>query len=367
MTALAASNLPARAGVKDIVDASILPLMAKEHIPGMAVGIVENGKPHVFYYGVASREMKQPVGADTLFELGSVSKTFTATLASYAQIHGFLSLSDQTGKYIEPLARTAFGNVTLLELGTHTAGALPMQVPDGIGDDAALFRYLRTWDPAAPPGTSRVYSNIGIGLLGLITAKAMDDDFPELVQRRLFPALGLTHTYIEIPAERMADYAQGYTHGGKPIRMAPGELWQEAYGVRTTAPDMVRFLEDNMNLVNLAPDVQRAVMDTHTGYFKAGLMTQDLIFEQYAYPVTLQTLLSGTAEINDNVPATALTPPEPPEPDAWLNKTGSTNGFAAYIAFIPGRKLGIVLLANKSYPLLERVTAAYRILKRLDH
>jgi beta-lactamase class C len=187
------------------------------------------------------------------------------------------------------------------------------------------------------------------------------------MESHLFPALGMESTYINVPAGKLSDYAEGYTKDGAPIRMSPGVLWAEAYGVRTTAADMVRFVEANMNLIQLDRKVQRAVTDTHTGYFKAGAMTQDLIWEQYPYPVTLQTLLDGnsSAMIFNATPVTEITPPQPPREDVWINKTGSTNGFGAYVAFIPQKRLGIVILANKNFPIDERVSIAYRILTSL--
>lgn len=108
-------------------------------------------------------------------------------------------------------------------------------------------------------------------------------------------------------------------------------------------------------------------MATHTGYFQAGPMTQDLIWEQYPYPVDAQKLLAGNsyAMIFEATPVTRISPPERPRQDVWINKTGSTNGFGAYVAFIPAKQLGIVILANKSYPIDARVTTAYRILTLL--
>lgn len=350
--------------IKNVVDAAVRPVMAKYHIPGMAVGIVVHGKTYVFDYGVASAETGKPITGKTLFELGSVSKTLTATLTSYAAVSGELSLSDTTSKYLPSLRGSRFGNVSLLELGTHTPGGLPLQVPDNVESIAQLMQYFKAWHPTYAPGTYRTYSNVSIGTLGLITAKSMGADFDTLMERRLFPALGMNSSYINVPQARMADYAEGYAKSSSPIRMTPGVLSSEAYGIRTTAGDMVRFLEENMDAIPLDTKLQRAIDDTHTGYFNAGAMTQDLIWEQYRYPVALKTLLGGNsaAVIFDPTQVTAISPPRKPRGDVWINKTGSTSGFGTYVAFIPEKRLGIVILANKNYPIPDRVRIAYRIL-----
>jgi len=352
---------------KSIADAAIQPIMEKYNIPGMAVGIIVGGKPYVFDYGLASRETRKPVTRSTLFEIGSISKTFTATLASYAQVNGQLSLSEKTSRYLPSLRGSKFGDVSLMSLGTHTPGGFPLQVPDNIKTIADLMRYLKEWQPAYAPGTYRTYANPSIGMLGLITAKSMNGDFATLMERRLFPALGIASTYINVPTARMADYAQGYTKKDKPIRMAAAVLSAEAYGVKTTAADMIRFVEANMNLIKLDEKLQRAITDTHTGYFKAGVMTQDLIWEQYPYPVDLKTLLEGNSRemILRPTPVTQLTPPLEPRDDVLLDKTGSTNGFGGYVAFVPEKQLGIVILANKNYPNDDRIRIAHQILTQL--
>jgi len=352
-----------------IVDGAITPLMAREGVAGMAVGVIVDGKPCAFYYGVASKESGQPVTRDTLFELGSVSKTFTATLAAFAQETGHLSLSDPVGRYLTGLRGSPFGDdVTLLELATHTPGGLPLQVPDDVHDNAQLMQFFRAWQPRYAPGTYRTYANPGIGTLGLITAKSMGQDFDALVQRRLFPALGMTTSYMQVPAARMKDYAQGYAKNGAPVRMKPGVLSSEAYGARSTAADMMRFLQANMNdAAHIDAHLQRAIIATHTGYFKAGPMTQDLIWEQYPYPTPLQALLDGNGQSMafDAHEVERIDPPQAPRDDAWINKTGSTNGFGAYLAFVPAKHVGIVMLANKNLPNAERVRAAYAIVTEL--
>lgn len=357
-----------QASIKRAVDKAIAPVMAKNGIPGMAVGIVAGGKTYVYNYGVSSTATGKPVTQNTLFELGSVSKTFTATLASYAQLSGKLSLSDKTARYLPSLQGSPFGNVSLLNLGTHTPGVLPLQVPDEIHNNDELLSYFKAWKPNCAPGTCRTYSNPGIGTLGLITAKSMGEAFAPLIEQHLLPALGMKNTYIEVPTARMADYAQGYKKDGTPTRMAPGMLSSEAYGLKTTAADMNRFVQANMGLVSLDGKFQSAITATHTGYYKAGVMTQDLIWEQYPYPVTQAALQEGnsSAMALNATPVSEIRPPLAPRQDVWINKTGSTNGFGAYVAFVPEKRLGIVILGNRNFPIEDRVVAAYQVLKALD-
>lgn len=368
MLGIADTAFAAADRVQAVVDETIRPLMTEKQIPGMAVGVVVDGKAHVFNYGVASKESGRPVTNATLFELGSVSKTFTATLASLAEVDKQLSLSDKVETYLPPLRGSDFGKVRLLDLGAHTVGGLPLQVPDDVRDEAELISYLKHWHAAHAPGTFRTYSNISIGTLGILTANRLQQDSTSLMEGRLFPGLGLKNTFIDVPAAREADYAQGYTAAGKPIRMKMEVVGREAYGVKSTAGDLLHFMQGNMKLIPLEASLQRAVTQTHTGYFQAGPMTQDLIWEQYPYPVALKTLLTGNgpAMLFKGMKVTEIRPPEAPRDDVWINKTGSTNGFSSYVAFVPAKRMGIVILANRSYPIEDRVAAAYRILTALD-
>ncbi|MCY1181495.1 Beta-lactamase [compost metagenome] len=97
-------------------------------------------------------------------------------------------------------------------------------------------------------------------------------------------------------------------------------------------------------------------------------MTQDLIWEQYSYPAALDALVQGNGSrmALESHAVTAIEPPLPPQKAVWVNKTGATDGFGAYVAFVPEKQLGIVLLANKNYPNEERVKLAYRILGELE-
>lgn len=355
------------ARLKAITDAAIKPIMEKNGIPGLAVGISVDGESYIFTYGAMSKSTGQPVTAETLFELGSISKTFTATLATYAEANGHLSLSGRVKDYLPGVKGTAFGDVTLTHLGTHTAGGFPLQVPDNVKTETQLLAYLKSWKPSYGAGTHRTYANPSIGMLGYITAKAMGQGYDAAMQDTLFPALGLKDTFTVVPQAKLANYAQGYTRNDEPARLSPGILSSEAYGVRSTATDMIRFVNANLGLEKLDGKIRQAIASTHTGYFAVGAMTQDLVWEQYARPVALKTLVqSNSGALLKTVPVQDIAPPLKPGQDVFVNKTGSTNGFGAYVAFIPQRKLGIVILANKNYPNEDRVTAAVEILTAVD-
>ncbi|MGV1786853.1 MULTISPECIES: class C beta-lactamase [Agrobacterium] len=354
------------ARLKAITDAAIKPVMEKNGIPGLAVGISVDGENHVFTYGVMSKTTGQPVTPQTLFELGSISKTFTVTLSTYAETQGKLSLSGKVEDYLPSMKGKPFGDVTLMHLGTHTAGGFPLQVPDNVKTEPQLLAYLKAWKPAYKAGTHRTYANPSIGMLGYVTAKAMGQSYDSAMQDVLFPALGLKSTFTMVPKAKMADYAQGYKRTGEPARMTPAILSSEAYGVRSTATDMIRFVNANMGLEKLDGKLQQAIANTHAGYFSVGAMTQDMIWEQYAYPAALKTLIeTNSGALLKTVPVSEISPPMKPRGDVFINKTGSTNGFGAYVAFIPEQKLGIVILANKNYPNEDRVAVAYEILNGL--
>jgi beta-lactamase class C len=365
--ATAARAADAPAGISAAVDRAVRPLLEEHGAPGVAVAVTVGGQRYFFSYGVAAKDTNTPVTEDTLFEIGSVSKTITATLATYAQALGKLSLDDHPGQYMPQLRDSALDQASLLHLGTYTAGGLPLQFPDGVGNNAEMATYFQQWKPAAHPGTQRRYSNPSIGLFGHIAALAMDSDFADLVETELFPKLGLERSYIRVPEAEVARYAWGTNKNGKAVRVTPAVLDAEAYGVKASAVDLVRFVESNIRPDALEPALRQAVEGTHIGYFKVGEMVQGLGWEQYPYPVTLERLLAGNSTTMSMKPnaAAALASPQAPSEPTLFNKTGSTGGFGAYVAFVPAKQIGIVLLANKNVPIPARITAAHAVLEQL--
>jgi beta-lactamase class C len=213
-------------------------------------------------------------------------------------------------------------------------------------------------------GARRQYSNPSIGLFGYLAAQSLGKPFNELMEGSLFPELGLKSSYIDVPQDEMSFYAQGYTKTDQPTRLKGGALDAEAYGVKTNLEDMARFLQLNMQPTELPAPLQQAIASTHAGYYRVGEMSQGLGWESYAWPVNLDTLQTGNAPEMVSQPHAVqwLNPPQAPEGDVLFNKTGSTNGFGNYVAFVPGKGLGVVILANKNYPNADRVKIAYELL-----
>lgn len=356
------------AKVREIVSSVVEPVMKEHSIPGMAVGVTVGGKHHLLNYGIASEEGGIAVTDDTLFEIGSISKTFTATLAQKAALEKKLSLDDPASRYVSWARGSAFDRIRLVDLATHSTGGLPLTFPDGVTDEVQMREFMRRFTPVYEPGTRRSYSNLGIGMVGVATAAALDMPFAVAMRKELFEPLGITRSYYAVPAEETKHYALGHTRQGAPIRMAPGPLDSEAYGLRSNTTDVLRFLDVQIGAGKSDDLLRRAVAATHESRFTVGDVAQGLIWESYAYPVSAKAFEAGNSNAMyfEAMPVTPTTPPVVPAGDRYFNKTGSTNGFAGYVAFIPSKKLGVVLLANKNYAIPARVAAGYRILSVLD-
>lgn len=352
--------------VKAVIDQQFKPLLAQYNIPGLAVAVTLNGQHYFVNYGVASKQSQQPIRNDTLFELGSVSKTFNATLAGYAQAQGKLSFSDHPAKYFPELNNTAVNRATALNLGTYTAGGFPLQFPDEVVTQRDMVKYFQKWQPKTKISVARQYSNPSIGLMGYVTALAMKKPYSELIEKTLFPELGLKQSFIHVPESQMKNYAWGYKND-QAMRVSAGMFDAEAYGVKSSSADMLKFIDAQLNPQQLKQPMRKTIENTHVGYFKVGAMTQGLGWEQYTYPVSLATLLQGNSSkmALESHTVTPIKQPKLASAATLFNKTGATNGFGAYVAFIPQQKIGIVMLANTNFPNEARITASYQTIQQL--
>ena len=352
----------------EVVERTVTPLMNAQAIPGMAVAVIYQGQPHYFTFGRADVAANKPVTPQTLFELGSISKTFTGVLGGDAIARGEVALGDPVAKYWPELTGKQWQGIRMLDLATYTAGGLPLQVPDEVTDTASLLRFYQNWQPQWKPGTTRLYANASIGLFGALAVKPSGMSYEQAMTTRVFKPLKLDHTWINVPKAEEAHYAWGYREG-KAVHVSPGMLDAEAYGVKTNVKDMASWLIANMKPDSLqAPSLKQGIALAQSRYWRVGAMYQGLGWEMLNWPVDAKTVVGGS----DNkvalapLPVVEVNPPAPPVKASWVHKTGSTGGFGSYVAFIPEKQLGIVMLANKSYPNPARVEAAYRILDALQ-
>lgn len=362
------STFAAPQQINDIVHRTITPLIEQQKIPGMAVAVIYQGKPYYFTWGYADIAKKQPVTQQTLFELGSVSKTFTGVLGGDAIARGEIKLSDPTTKYWPELTAKQWNGITLLHLATYTAGGLPLQVPDEVKSSSDLLRFYQNWQPAWAPGTQRLYANSSIGLFGALAVKPSGLSFEQAMQTRVFQPLKLNHTWINVPPAEEKNYAWGYREG-KAVHVSPGALDAEAYGVKSTIEDMARWVQSNLKPLDInEKTLQQGIQLAQSRYWQTGDMYQGLGWEMLDWPVNPDSIINGS----DNKialaarPVKAITPPTPAVRASWVHKTGATGGFGSYVAFIPEKELGIVMLANKNYPNPARVDAAWQILNALQ-
>ncbi|HDU8576936.1 TPA: beta-lactamase [Vibrio diabolicus] len=349
--------------LKSVVDECAKGLMNEYDIPGLAVAVTIDGKRYFYNYGFADESKGSLVTNDTIFELGSISKTFAATLTGYAQEKGKLNMDDKVKDYIPELENSVLGNTKLVHVATYTAGGLPLQFPSEVTNDAEMMQYYKTWKPEYEAGTKRKYSNPSISLFGYIGALSMKSDYTEMMETLILPKLGMTNTFVDVPKDKLNNYAFGYSSEGKPVRVNPGILDAQAYGIKSTSLDMLQYIEANMGQAQLNTGIENALERTHTKYFDTDTFTQAVGWEGYDYPVSLSQLLKGnSSDVILNAKPVQASESGTLGRDVWYNKTGSTGGFGAYVAYVPSEKIGIVILANKNYPNAERVEAAYNII-----
>ncbi|MBJ9935093.1 ADC family extended-spectrum class C beta-lactamase [Acinetobacter pittii] len=363
-TSIYAGNTPKEQEVKKLVDQNFKPLLDKYDVPGMAVGVIQNNKKYEIYYGLQSVQDKKAVNSSTIFELGSVSKLFTATAGGYAKAKGKISFDDTPGKYWKELKNTPIDQVNLLQLATYTSGNLALQFPDEVQTDQQVLTFFKDWKTKNAIGEYRQYSNPSIGLFGKIVALSMNKPFDQVLEKTIFPPLHLKNSYVNVPKTQMQNYAYGYNQENQPIRVNPGPLDAPAYGVKSTLPDMLTFINANLNPQKYPKDIQHTINETHQGFYQVGTMYQALGWEEFSYPAPLQTLLDSNSEQIVMKPnkVTAISK----EPSVKMfHKTGSTNGFGSYVVFIPKENIGLVMLTNKRIPNEERIKAAYAVLNAI--
>jgi CubicO group peptidase (beta-lactamase class C family) len=222
--------------------ADVVAGLAVEHgIPGVAVGVWTDGQERVACSGVTSTENPLPVDPHTLFVLGSVTKTYTATALMSLVARGQVDLAAPVRRYVPELVfadEQAAQSISVLELLNHTSGLDWGLITDtGEGDDA-LSTYvarLAALDLLAPPGARASYSQAGYNLAGRVLEKVTGLTYEQAVARLVLQPLGLSHSFYARDDIMTRRFVVGHNrrqdgHDGKDGELLIARLWRRARG-----------------------------------------------------------------------------------------------------------------------------------------
>jgi D-alanyl-D-alanine-carboxypeptidase/D-alanyl-D-alanine-endopeptidase len=296
---------------------------------GTVLGVIDRAGRRIVAHGAASRRARRPLDGDTVFEIGSITKVFTALLLCEMAERGEVDLEEPVAALLPPgvaVPQRGARRITLASLANHTS-ALP-RLPGNLRPTnpanpyadysvADLYAFLGDHTLRRDIGAAREYSNLGSGLLGHALALRAGADFETLVRRRITGPLGMDDTAIALSAAMRARLADGHDqHGGV---VGPWDLptLAGAGALRSTANDLLSFLA-----------AQLGFMETPLSAAMAA---------QLRPRVPIET--GGQQALGWNVTDTQAG-------EVFLHD-GGTGGFSCVLAFNPNLSLGAVVLNNQ--------------------
>lgn len=296
----------------------------------LVVGITQRGKRAVLGFGKVSATSTAPPDAQTLFEIGSVTKVFTAIALARLELDGKVKLTDTLRASLpeKVVLASALEPVTLLHLATHTSGlprlpgnldtsAANLANPYAKYDTAQLYQFLADAKPNSPPGRLMDYSNVGFALLGHVLTLKAEQPYEDLVCGALLEPLGMTNTAIRLSDEQRARLTRGHSPKGDEVPGWDFDVFAPTGAFRSNASDMLTFTEANLATAETA--VGRSLTHARQPRKVGDAGTLPLGWQR---EVTLQ----GGLEV------------------FWHN--GGTGGYVSFIAFNRPQQIGVVVLSN---------------------
>ncbi len=298
---------------------------------GIVVGVIESAGRRVVSYGRFHAADARPLNGDTVFEIGSVTKVFTALLLADMVQRGDASMDDPISKYLPPEVNVPERDgrlITLQDLATHSSG-LPRLPTNLTPKDPAnpyadysveqLYEFLPTYELTRDIGSKYEYSNLGGGLLGHVLARGAGMDYEALVRSRICEPLGMKSTRITLSPETKTRLATGHN-----AELAPVPNWDlptlaGAGALRSSANDMLAFLAANLGYTESPLTPAMAAM------LKVRLPT--------GHP-GLEIALGWHVRTRDGVEI------------VWHN--GGTGGYRSFVGYDPKARTGVVVPSNTS-------------------
>ena len=311
---------------KDIAEALKGGALAPATGAGVSIGVVEHGVRRVFSYGA--------VKPDSIFEIGSITKTFTGLILSQMVEQRKVKFDEPVRDLLPPgtVAKPAGNEITLLDLATQHSG-LP-RMPDNFEPadpanpyadyhPANLYAYLAKHGVAKPASAGFLYSNLGFGLLGQALADRAHLSYPDLLKEEVTGPLGLKDIAVSLSLLQLARFVTG--HNGQHNSAHAWDLgaFAGAGAIRSTASDMLTYLEANLHPEKLKLSTSPAASTL------AAAITQQHELRADALP-GMKIGLAWLFEIDTG--------------DYWHN--GATGGYSAYAFFNPKHDYAAVVLFN---------------------
>lgn len=237
------------------IEALVQPYLDHEKFFALSIGVVLEGKTWTANYGRMSETDNRQPTADTIYELGSISKVFTSLLLADAASNGNLTLDQPIGTLMPEMndSNPDVGkSITLKQLAIHTSG-LP-RMPTNINpadpnnpfagyDRELLVEFMKTVKPQHRAGKKYEYSNLGGGLLGELVAHHANTGYDQLLREKILEPLKMNDTFVRIPETHRQRMAPPHNAALLPDHNWGFGVLDGAYAVRSTTHDMIRFIQ----------------------------------------------------------------------------------------------------------------------------
>jgi D-alanyl-D-alanine carboxypeptidase len=318
----------------EAVDGIVKPIMEKAKIPGLSICISgADGQTIERAYGSAELEHQIPVTKDSIFEIGSLTKTFTALSILLLQEEGRLRVEDKVWKYFPGFRGGE--EITLQHLLQHTSGIKEILGVDPFGSNPEkdwrpqeVVKMLESLPLDFEPGQRAQYSNSGCMLLGLVIEKVSGVTYGDFLTERILKPLGMTHTRLGSNSAIVANRVAGYEldAAGGSVQNAKYASLVAPYasgGILSTPSDLVKLKQAFRPGVLL----KQASIDA---MFAPARLNNGQPFEQPGTGMKFGYCLEMIKHGERLVPG----------------KTGGISGFNAYFAYLPERDFMVVLTAN---------------------
>jgi len=311
------------------VDSAVQSYIKKSNTVGLSIGVIQHGKISTYHYGETKLGNHHLPDANTLFEIGSISKTFTATLLAYFVNEGKIKLSDPLIKFLPDTVASnkALTDITIEMLSNHTSG-LP-RLPDNLVNHSLdpldpyrdykkkdLFDYLKTAKLESKPGEKYAYSNLAVGLLGTILEQISGKTYEQMVEEIICKPLKMNNTAQHLSAAQQAKFVTVYNEEGKETPAWNFATLAPCGALRSTVNDLLNYAAAQMS-TNSVDKLSGAIALTH----KVTFSDKDLQLGLGWHIIKI-----GGA--------------------AYYFHNGGTYGCSSFLVFDPQKNFAVVLLSN---------------------